>query len=269
MTSIDFIVQKRKRVDDDDDDDVVVAVAKKPAVLTTEKSGENKAKQGKISATQLAPMGCNLPRTKNSQSLVDVAGFFPLPDGSVLEILYNVLSKDDRDEYVALAVANDERVQGKGGFSPTPRYYVCYGAEPYKFGGAYQKTIPFPDYIARTERKIMQKYPRLRTLRRWNGVDTLYNGDFNGSGGISAHSDDEHPDITDVIGYSVGQTRVLRVRSKHNKDQWYNVVMPDNSLVVMSGPNFQRNYTHQIDKLGKNSPIGARISLTIRYLAMK
>jgi len=43
------------------------------------------------------------------------------------------------------------------------------------------------------------------------------------------------------------------------------VALTHNSLVAMHGRDFQRSFTHQIDKLSLNEPIGMRLSLNVRF----
>jgi hypothetical protein len=53
------------------------------------------------------------------------------------------------------------------------------------------------------------------------------------------------------------------VRSKET-GAWTNVEMRHNSLLAMHGAEFQRRFTHQVDKLGASEPVGTRLSLNVR-----
>lgn len=97
-----------------------------------------------------------------------------------------------------------------------------------------------------------------------SAVDICYDGTLERGGSIAAHKDDEE-DWGMVIVFSLGQTRYLRVRNDVTKE-FVNVEMRHNSLVVMYGDTFQKMYTHQVDRLSPNEPIGTRLSLNVRYL---
>ena len=107
-------------------------------------------------------------------------------------------------------------------------------------------------------------------------VDIVYDGAYTRGGSIGSHADDE-------LGYqlrdetwglvailSFGQTRYLRIRPRGeggaSKPVLYNVELRDNSVVAMVGHDFQRDYTHGVDKLPKSVAVGARHSLNVRYV---
>jgi alkylated DNA repair dioxygenase AlkB len=69
-----------------------------------------------------------------------------------------------------------------------------------------------------------------------------------------------------VLIFSLGQTRWFRIRRKEGDNQYYNIEMKHNSVLLMHGETFQQLYTHQVDKLSKSDAMYYRLSLNIRFL---
>lgn len=184
-------------------------------------------------------------------------------------VIDNVLSPTECAQYLEKAV-NVYRPGGKSAFGRTkPRKEVCYTPHglPYKYSGILHTSAPFPPHVL-TIVPTLQSYiqalvPDNVYTELSNGVDIVYSAEFERGGSISAHSDDED-EWGLVIILSFGQTRWLRVRNKYDKT-WYNVELKHNSLVAMHGATFQRDYTHQIDKLAVGETPAMRMSLNIRF----
>jgi alkylated DNA repair dioxygenase AlkB len=94
-------------------------------------------------------------------------------------------------------------------------------------------------------------------------TDLFYSDKQDRGGSISAHRDDENPKWGLVLNFSLGQTRYLRIR--HDGKFVATVAMPHNSLVCMYGKHFQRDYTHQVNKLKPGEEIHPRYSLNVRF----
>lgn len=222
----------------------------------------------------LAPHVCRTPRFAH-QRVVDTSGVVALTPNCRLVVVDYVLSPDALAAYLA-AAARVERRAGPSAYGHTkPRAEVCYhveGAAPYAYSGRAHFARVYPAHVraladvllARCEAALPvgARPNAFRTLS--HGVDILYSEDFERGGSIGAHSDDEIAGWGLVLIFSLGQTRWLRIRDKATK-QWTNVSLRHNSLVAMHGADFQRLYTHQVDKLHEGEPVGARLSLNLRY----
>jgi len=213
-------------------------------------------------------MPCKRPPFRN-QYVINTSGVFSLDDErNSLVIQHNVLPKEYYENYLYHAVTT-ERKSGRSGFGQKPRSEVCYttNGEPYKYSNLNHFTRQYPQHVLDIEPVLLdavKKYiPGNKYVHLSNGVDIMYSEAFNRGGSISAHSDNED-EWGLVIIFSLGQTRYLRVRRISDKT-WYNVEMPHNSLIAMHGATFQKLYTHQVDKLGKEERIGVRLSLNLRY----
>jgi len=98
-----------------------------------------------------------------------------------------------------------------------------------------------------------------------------------GQDNIGEHSD-KTLDIahgTNIVNYSIGATRIMKLRNKSNKLQTENVRLLHNSLFVF-GPNSNKKWLHGINKDGRpdvnedddeKSFNGERISFTFRTIA--
>jgi len=195
-----------------------------------------------------------------------------LPSSIVL--MHNVLSESERTafERVSLGI---ERRSGRSAFGLKPRMEVCYTAngQPYKYSGKKHFTTHMPSHIrdaipgwlALLDQQLLSVDRRNSYTRVSHAVDILYDASFARGGSIGRHKDDEQDGWGLVLIFSLGQTRWLRIRSELT-GAWHNVEARDNSLIAMLGPSFQKDYTHQIDKLAEGEEIGARGSINIRFL---
>jgi len=220
-------------------------------------------------------MPCKQPKFASSQQIITTTGLYPLSNNCYVGVIQNVLPINNRDNYLKKSM-QVSREQSIGAFnSLKPRFEVCYtiDGEPYKYSGKKHYTTIFPDHVSKLIPTLLNKFQQLLSekniinnyIQTSNAVDILYCDKIPLGGSIAAHKDDEHSDWGLVLIYSLGQTRWIRVRSDETK-QFYNVRMDDNSLVAMYGKDFQKLFTHQVDKLNKNEEIGTRLSLNIRFL---
>lgn len=201
--------------------------------------------------------------------------YISLKNDSALVVVRKVLSKEQRDAYVAEAQQVQRRSHSAGHGATTPREEVCYTPDglPYVYSGKRHLTTKYPEHVktilplllAHFEAGLPAEDGENAYRRVSSGVDILYSDKFDRGGSIGRHRDDEHPGWGLVLIYSIGQARWLRVRDA-NSGQFYNVEMTDNSLVAMYGERFKADHTHQVDKLHKDEEVGARNSLNIRFL---
>lgn len=215
---------------------------------------------------------CATPRFKKGQTVLNATGMYRLPENKncVVIVVKNVLSQDDRDLYVQNA-ASVTRVVGASGFGPKPRAEVCYtvSGDSYVYSGKKHYTTKFPDHVKTLIPKILSAcesfLPHANEFTVLShAVDIIYSDAFPRGGSISAHKDDEMPWGL-VLVYSLGQTRWMRVRHV-DSGKYYNIELSDNSVVAMYGAEFQKDYTHQVDKLSPSEPVHARLSLNVRFL---
>jgi hypothetical protein len=215
------------------------------------------------------------PRPKFRGTVIDQTGYFPLDsNGNTLIRLENVLNDQQQKDYLK-AAALVERQSGRSGFGQKPRLEICYSpsGQAYTYSRIKHNTTTYPQHvtdlidIAHAQiNQLLQNtgLPRCPYIHYTSGVDILYDATFPRGGSISRHKDDEE-DWGMVIVYSLGQTRYLRVR-RDSDAAWFNVEASSNSLIAMYGDNFQRDYTHQVDKLPASAQVGARLSLNVRFL---
>lgn len=203
---------------------------------------------------------------------------FELPDGCRVLIVNDFLEEDELNEYMDKSCTVN-RMRGCTAFgAQKPRYEVSYtiDGEPNQYSGIKHYTVQYPDHVLQLAKKIQAVIEEeYGSVQLSTGIDIHYCNTIRGSGSIAKHSDDEM-DWCAVAVYSLGQTRYLRVRRKDGSSGYYNIRLQHNSLVIMLDPKdskpgqFQKNYTHQIDKLtntAKNpQPLGHRLSLNLRFL---
>jgi len=100
----------------------------------------------------------------------------------------------------------------------------------------------------------------------------LVNWYANGHEYIAKHADDERDLVASptVATLSLGQERVLRIRRKSGAAPILrDVKLKHGSVYIMHGARFQKDYTHEVPKVGgkKGEEMGERISVTLRQHA--
>jgi len=256
-------------------DDAIWKVCAPPSSL--EGDGHPTKKQ-RPSIIIIRPMPCKTPRNFSKQRVINSTSCTRLDheNNCIIHIATHVLDAAQLETYLAAAV-QVRRKSGKSAFGARkPRLEICYSPDgkPYTYSRVAHHTIAYPSHV-KTVMKIIcaqlaKNYARTAayTLPS-SAVDILYDATFPRGGSIGEHRDDEDPDGWGMVWiYSLGQTRFLRVR-KEGDTQFYNVEMGHNSLTVMLGDTFQKLYTHRVDKLSANEPVGARLSLNVRYKKTK
>jgi alkylated DNA repair dioxygenase AlkB len=202
-----------------------------------------------------------------------MASVLTLAPGCKVVTLKSALPEDEFKLYWDAAI-KVPRKSGPGAFGHMkPRRELCYRTDDdpakYKYSGKKHETVLYPAHAQRAidilYRKFCEAVPGNEFTHQSLGVDIVYDDAIPFGGSIGAHSDDEM-DWGLVLIYSIGQTRTLRIRNKATKE-WTNIPMTDNSLIAMYGADFQRQFTHQVDKLRPDVKVGTRYSLNVRYLS--
>lgn len=229
------------------------------------------------------PMPCRLPQWalpqplgKKKQTLLKTkpgtkCQKFNLDEEGLNSVIHisNVLDSAQLGDYIKCA-ATVPRVQGIGAFmKEKPRKEVFYKhSGSYVYSNVEHCTYPYPqhvnDVITQLENAISSACGVTLPFGKLDITgDICYDSSILRGGSVGAHSDDEaHWPF--IVIFSLGQTRFLRIRNKSTKE-FTNVELAHNSVVIMQGETFQKLYTHQVDKLFKDEPVGVRLSLNIRY----
>ena len=125
--------------------------------------------------------------------------------------------------------------------------------KPYTYNGhTSTKDTPFPTPI----QSIIEELSLLFGVTFTTCVANFYP---NGTVGLGAHSDDEQQS-EHIVTLSFGAHRKFAF-TKKDKTETHSFLLPNSSVLVMSGATFQRDWKHAIPKMKCDSP---RISLTFR-----
>lgn len=135
-----------------------------------------------------------------------------------------------------------------------PKRQVCTMGKPYNYNGNNSNEItPIPEII----KKIMNQINDI-TGEDYNTCIANYY--VNGEAYICMHDDGEKSSES-IASVSFGASRKFVIENKKNKDK-YELLLHNNSIIVMKGSDFQKNWKHgiPIEKKIKQP----RISLTFR-----
>jgi alkylated DNA repair dioxygenase AlkB len=139
-----------------------------------------------------------------------------------------------------------------------PRWQQSYGKN-YYFSNMDHESKPIEHEFLK---KILA-YVKKHSKRKYNQLFiNWYDGGYDY---IGAHSDDESQLVSgaSIYSFSYGQTRRFIIKSKNKKSkEKVEVALKGNTLVIMAGKDFQKNYTHQVPKELKIK--GKRINITLR-----
>lgn len=222
----------------------------------------------RMASDSILPMDCKRPSFRG-QLVLDKDAIHDLGDGNKIILIYDVLSTCEVEKYLEYAMMVDRKSTRVGYGHMKPRKELCYtpSGRPYVYSRVAHPTTMYPDHVLDLLIILENRLDKVVVDRPYqvgsSAVDICYDATLERGGSIAAHKDDEE-DWGMVIVFSLGQTRYLRVRNDETK-KFINVEMRHNSLVVMYGDTFQKMYTHQVDKLSSNEPIGTRLSLNVRY----
>ena len=217
-------------------------------------------------------MAANAQRTRMRGRFHDLPGVREMAAGCSLIVIHNVLPADELKRYMESAVHVPRTSTASAFGHMKPRREICYRtANDPIFYGYSGKKHPTVLYLPHVQRVVDILYASVAAYVPDNefsvqslGVDIVYDAQFTRGGSIGAHADDEM-DWDLVIIFSLGQERVLRVRERSN-GEYTNVPLRHNSIVAMHGADFQRLFTHQVDKLPVGAAVSERYSLNVRYL---
>lgn len=185
-------------------------------------------------------------------------------------LISNVLDRNQLANYLEHAITVP-RVQGPAAFGnekPRKEVFYTHCKESYVYSGIGHCTYAYPQHVNDVITELEDAVSSACDVSLPFGElditgDICYDSSILRGGSVGAHSDDEaHWPF--IMIFSLGQTRFLRIRNKFTKE-FVNIEMAHNSVVIMHGATFQALYTHQVDKLFKDEPIGTRFSLNIRY----
>ena len=252
----------------------------------TEREGEEEIPSGKrlcehldFQPEEIRSFPCK-PRTFNGTWLESgpelVSGSshrkFCLDEENYIFVDRNLYDREDLDWYLKKA-ARVERISGKSAFGRNkPRKEISYTANGRAnvYSGVAHKTTEIPYHVKLLSEKMRfslcyQTYEEANLWKADNCNDIVYGPEFECGGSIGRHADDENPNWCAIGIYSLGQERVLRIRSNETGKFW-NIRLVHNSVVWMIGPTFQKKYTHEVPKLKPGEPVHTRLSLNIRYV---
>lgn len=237
-----------------------------------EANGDVRSKKPRRPVTKYFPRWPR-SRTPSVEQLAMPVFVLPLDAGSSIIHVPNFLTVEQR---ARAWDADVERVQGPASFGHLkPRREVCYSTDgkPYVYSGRAQPTIQYPQHVLDMVPGIVaimrEHAPDLPCTRLDHGVDIAYGADLPGGGSIGQHSDDENPNWGAVAIVSMGQRRWMRFRRKCDEGpncDLCHLPLDDRSLVIMSGANFQKWYTHEVPKLPSLVVPEERRSLNIRFI---
>ncbi|BDD04291.1 alpha-ketoglutarate-dependent dioxygenase AlkB family protein [Aureibacter tunicatorum] len=125
----------------------------------------------------------------------------------------------------------------------SPRLTKWYGDQAYEYSGLKHEAKPLPDYLMDLRMKV-----ETQTGFDFNSV--LINYYRNGDDGMGWHSDDEkelgmNPAIA---SYTIGAERRFSLKHKSKPLKPVNIVLPNNSLLLMSGQ-LQHHWKHALPKV--------------------
>jgi alkylated DNA repair dioxygenase AlkB len=138
-----------------------------------------------------------------------------------------------------------------------PRKTCMMGAE-YSYSGSVHPQSPWHPAVKELMERINREFGT-----DFNGCLLNYYRD--GNDYIGPHSDDEKTLAANssVFAVSLGACRTMKFAKKASTlNPTHSVQLENGSLMAMTGPKFQRTYTHTIPKEPK--ALGPRISLTFR-----
>lgn len=187
--------------------------------------------------------------------------------GDYANLLYETLHRDIRWSQDSL------RIAGKN--IPIPRLQAWYGESHAAYGYSGLKLTPlrFIEPLTLLRQVVTQISNLLlppcitdKTATQpicYNSV--LCNLYRNEKDSVGWHSDDEaelgsNPIIASI---SLGATRRFQLKHKRQKNMRHALLLPHNSLLIMSG-NMQHHWYHQVPK--SNTATGPRINLTFRHI---
>ncbi len=165
------------------------------------------------------------------------------------------------DHLLELKPAEKTTITCYGKKCKTPRFIQAFGPDNYRFSGTTMIAKPLTKELKELKKLIQKKY----SDTEWNFNNCLVNWYMNGLDSIGQHSDNESIIVpgSPIVGVTLGinSNRKLIIKRYSTKTTVVKVQLNHNSYYAMEGKQFQKTYTHGINKM-KNS--GPRISITFR-----
>lgn len=223
--------------------------------------------------TPLKVQDCADPKFNGQETYTKSCHLHFKDEGGSISLLDNILSKEEREEYLKDAL----RVTRKRGLtcfgSSKPRLEVAYVPDHVKNNLRYSQqdhfTTSYPPHVKKVISILLSRIYDTKTdtlnLQLSHSIDILYDSTSERGGSIAAHADTSHS-YELILILSLGQSRYIRFKRKRDL-KFFNFKLKDNSLLVMVGNGIQKHFTHQIDKLSRNEDIGSRLSLNVRFVA--
>ena len=221
----------------------------------------------------IVEMDCATPRFQKGQRKIDSEGIYDLDSNNCLVVVHNAIDPEDIDYVIEQEIKNKRyRPQIRGHF--IPRLQMCYtnDGEPLFYSGVHHHSIKYPDHaidISNLMMEILQEQVPVEEYKVLSdGISLVYSKDVERGGYITAHGDMINRDWGIICIFSLGQARWMRFR-RNSDGEYINVKLRHNSFVYMVGENFQKLYTHQIDKFKDDDEVGDRLSINVRWTRKK
>ena len=128
------------------------------------------------------------------------------------------------------------------------------------YTGREQPVTHFKDHVLNISQKILNVHDSEHSLLDY-ATEYSYGTDIVDGGSLTKTND---PAFGLVGFFALGQTRFLRL-TKESARGYINIPLYDNSLILFTGDNFQKNYLHQIDTLPAEVPSGLSTLLKVRF----
>jgi len=186
-----------------------------------------------------------------------------LDKDNFIKIIPNFLSPAERIEYIQESYRID-KIPSRCGNNIQNEF--TRNGKPYSFNPNQHTANYFKKHVIDISKKILDKIS-INGENLHNLMDSATEFEYGvemANGGNIIRQNDVDGDWKHVAFYGLGQTRYLRI-TKENARGFINIPILDNSLVICSGEQFQKNYFHQVDNLPVDHPMGTSILLKTRF----
>ena len=192
------------------------------------------------------------------------------PDSQCSITLYNdVLSDEPCEQLISeiefLGTVVQLSVPYKDSIKQLPRFFAWYGPFDYAYSGVVMKAHEINDcpHIISAYQIIADQLLKSDNIAQ-SADCFLINQYRNGQDSCGEHCDDEpEVDLTSpIVTLSLGQDRHMLIRELSNPGNAITIKLEPDSVLVMAGNDFQKQYTHQIPK--DKSCTLSRTSITYR-----
>ena len=222
---------------------------------TFERDGPNVTKLNK--AAELAPRKIWFGQCETRENK-------KLNDDNKIIYLNNFLKPSERIKFIQQSYMA-ERSPAKEGGNHNKLEFTRNG-KPYYFSPYPHKTTSFSENISFMSRKVLEQIGTIESTEHdlMDSATEIEYGIGMVNGGSIEKTADTEGEWKHVGFVAFGQTRYLRITKKGARG-FINIPLIDNTLVVLSGINFQKYYNHQVDMLPEDHPTGESFLLKLRY----